>query len=128
MKLPPRFKLAAFSFDFGFSISAAKLFRLFLLFLCQGEALGFFATCRAFPNIVSSVTVSHEVLTLNYAQALPKLFGSISSRPGYAAFFVFLPAMTPGNGHNLRWRISVLANVDSNANLPLRDFSQCISA
>jgi hypothetical protein len=67
-------KLAAFSSDFGFSISAVKLFRLFLLFLCQGEALGFFAACRAFPNVVSSVIVSHKVLTRAFPQALRSFF------------------------------------------------------
>jgi hypothetical protein len=124
MKLPPRFKLAAFSSDFGLSISGAKLFRLFLLFLCQGKALGFFATCRAFPNVVSSVTVSHKVLTLAFPQALPSFF-ALSARGLLCGFFRFLACGDCRKWNNLRWRISVLAKRGFERQLAVRDFSQC---
>jgi hypothetical protein len=70
--------------------------------------------------------VSHEVLTLTYAQALRSFFVSSARGPGfYAAFFAFLPAVIPGNGTTCGGASPFWPNVDSNASFAVRDFSQC---
>jgi hypothetical protein len=59
------------------------LFRWLLLSLCEREALGFSAACRAFLNVVSALAVSHKALTspfLRHFQAVSLRAGKKPSR------------------------------------------------
>jgi hypothetical protein len=42
------------------------LFRRLFLALRESEALRLFAACRAFPNVVSALAVSHKTSTLTH--------------------------------------------------------------
>ena len=54
------------------SPSGSDLLRRFLLALCVGEALGFFAAPCPFPHVVSAVTVSHNDCNLRGALSVTR--------------------------------------------------------
>src|SRR5207244_13070390 len=96
---------------------AVKLFRLLLFFLCKREGLGFSPTCRAFPNVVSAVTVSHgSSLSASHAQfqafSLPPgvLITHRQARGALRGVVRFRSCRDSRKWHNLGWLIAVLAN------------------
>jgi hypothetical protein len=55
--------------------NAVALFRLLLLVLSgEGKPLCLFAACRAFPNIISTLAVSHKILTVALSPPVPSCF------------------------------------------------------
>ena len=57
----------------GYAPVALLLSRLLLAF-GQREALGLFAACCAFPNVISALAISHKALTLTLLRLLPSTF------------------------------------------------------
>jgi hypothetical protein len=62
--------------------SARVLFPRLLIPLRASEALGFFAACLAFLNVVSALAVSHKASTLTLSAPVPSCFAfGVWTRP-----------------------------------------------